>query len=128
MEILTLAQKKEYLTKLLELTKADRVPWVEDEQMRQFSFYAILGTTTVWIYSGDGDDLHPYILTIDPYSPDTDIRSVTEIVEITSGSGGTEDDTGLNELLAELYLTVKRKVLNIDHLHQRLFGDLEELS
>ncbi len=127
MDVLSEKQKVEYLAKLIDLTNQDRVPWgpsnVADES-DEYSFYAVLGQTAVWIWSNDRDDLHPYTFTIDEHESDMDPDKAKEYVRVVSDP----DDRGeMNDLLKELYTTVKRRVLGLDTLPDKLFGDLDTL-
>ncbi len=117
MDLLTTAQQRELLERLQHMSDLGQLTW---EQQDEHHFFAESANFFYLLSCRDRDDQPPFDLGV--------ARSGTgEVIYqlATDLDAFDQDEQLVNGALSDLYVQLKRKVLELDTLAEDLFADLE---
>jgi hypothetical protein len=117
MDILDPEQGSEILAALTDMSRRQHIRWRLESG--HHGYIADLPRFRLRIYSEDGDDAHPFVLSL--------LRT-TEPDAVEVELIATEADSFLNKGLQDLYLTAKRQAIGADKVVGELMEDLRALD
>lgn len=119
MQILSMDQRADLLRQLQRKTESGSLTWTNDGE---YKFFTVLPRFSIAIINEDGDDVFPFILRVVA----TQTGAVVDNYWTDTPDSNLEQE--VNDLLRELYQSVKGKALGLEDAVSDLFEDLSNVS